>query len=69
MDGHLTALWKVSLKGAVCPFHQRQKTGPKLKYWHYKAFRDEIHNSTDENKLFGQTSEKDSDCGVVQKGY
>lgn len=68
MDSHLTPLWEGSLKGAAWPCHQHQRAEPKLKIWHLAAFRDLIHNSTDENKLFSQTSEKEMSNGVIQKG-
>lgn len=67
MDSHLTLLWKGSLKGAVWLCHQRQRSGPKLKNWHRKAFRDLIHNSTDENKLFSETSEKEMSMALSKR--
>lgn len=67
MDSHLTPLWQESLKGAVCLFHQRQRTEPELKYWHRKAVRDLIHNSTDENMLFSGTSEKEMSVALSKK--
>lgn len=65
MDSYLKPLWKCNLKGEVWQCHQCRRTMPKLKCWHYKAFRDLIHNSTDENKLCSQTSRKEMSKQVI----
>lgn len=65
MDSYLKPLWKCNLKGEVWQCHQCRRTMPKLKCWHYKAFRDLIHNSTDENKLCSQTSRKEMSKEVI----
>lgn len=67
MDGHLTPLWEGGLKGAVWLCHQHHRTGPKLKCWHWDALRDLIHNSTDETKLFSQTSEEEMSVAVSER--
>lgn len=67
MDSHLTPLWEGSLKGAVWLCHRHQRTRPKLKCWRREAFGNPIHNSTDENKLFSQTSEKEMSTALSKR--
>lgn len=67
MDSHLTPLWEGSLKGAVWLRHWHQKNEPKPKCWHREAFGDLIHNSTDENKPFSQTSEKEMSTALSKR--